>query len=192
MRKLALQMGVSLDGLVARPGRHGAGGWGLPAEDPALKKRKLEWLGDAGLHLMGRATYEEMAEFWPSSDDAYAAPMNDIPKVVFSRTLNNVTWTDSRVAGGELHDEIARLRQQDGKPILAHGGARFAQSLAKQDLIDEYRLFVSPVVLGSGTPYFPAPDERINLELVETRTFGSRVVYLRYRPAMGGAGFEPA
>jgi hypothetical protein len=80
MRKLVLQMGVSLDGLVAKPGRHGSGGWGLPPEDPALKERKLAWLRDTGLHVMGRVTYEEMVEFWPRSDDAYATPMNDIPK----------------------------------------------------------------------------------------------------------------
>jgi hypothetical protein len=75
--RLVLMMGVSLDGLVARPGRFGAGGWGVPPEDPALKARKLGWLRDAGLHLMGRVTYEEMAGFWPVSDDEYAAPMND-------------------------------------------------------------------------------------------------------------------
>src|SRR6266851_2835094 len=73
MRKLVLQMGVSLDGLVARPGRYGAGGWGLPPEDAALKERKLAWLRNAGLHLMGRTTFEEMAGFWPTSDDAYAS-----------------------------------------------------------------------------------------------------------------------
>ncbi len=87
MRKLVLSMGMSLDGLVARPGRYGAGGWGLPPDDPALKERKLEWMREVDLHLMGRKTYEEMAEFWPASDDAYAGPMNDIPKVVFSSTL---------------------------------------------------------------------------------------------------------
>jgi dihydrofolate reductase len=80
MRKLVLQMGMSLDGLVARPGQYGAGGWGLPPEDPALKRRKLEWLHEAGLHLMGRVTYEEMAEFWPNSEDEYAAPTNEIPR----------------------------------------------------------------------------------------------------------------
>jgi dihydrofolate reductase len=77
MRKLILSMAVSLDRLVARPGRHGAGGWGLPPDDPALKKRKLDWMLDIGLHLMGRNTYEEMAEFWPTSNDAHAAPMNN-------------------------------------------------------------------------------------------------------------------
>src|SRR5919106_1593996 len=108
MRKLVLSMGMSLDGLVARPGRHGSVGWGLPPEDPALKERKLE-LRDAGLHVMGRATYEEMAEVWPRSDDAYAAPMNDIPKVVFSATLERAEWADSRIARGDLAEEIAKL-----------------------------------------------------------------------------------
>jgi dihydrofolate reductase len=88
MRKLALQMGMSLDGLVALPGRHGAGGWGLPPEDPALKQRKLDWLQDAGLHLMGRITYEEMAEFWPVSGDDYAAPMTTSPRSSSPRRSN--------------------------------------------------------------------------------------------------------
>ena len=83
MGNLILQMGVSLDGLVARPGRYGAGGWGTPPEDPALKQRKLDLIREAEAHLMGRNTYEEMAEFWPGSDDEYAEPMNSIPKVVF-------------------------------------------------------------------------------------------------------------
>jgi dihydrofolate reductase len=107
MRKLILSMGVSLDGLVARPGRFGALGWDLPPDDPALKERKLGWMDDVGLHLMGRHTYEEMAEVWPVSDDAYAAPMNEIPKVVFSTTLERADWADSRIARGDLADEIA-------------------------------------------------------------------------------------
>ncbi len=119
MRKLVLQMGVSLDGLVARPGRHGSVAWGLPPEDPALKERKLEWLRNTGLHLMGRNTYEEMAEFWPTSDDAYAAPMNDIPKVVFSKTLERAEWADSRIARGDLAQEIAELKREPGKDMTA-------------------------------------------------------------------------
>jgi dihydrofolate reductase len=129
MRKLVLSMGVSLDGLVARPGRYGAGGWGLPPEDPALKERKLGWMQDVGLHLILRNTYEEMAAFWPTSDDPYAAPMNEIPKVVFSSTLERADWPDSRIARGELAEEIAQLKQEPGKDMLAWGGAR---AVAKQ------------------------------------------------------------
>jgi dihydrofolate reductase len=152
MRRLVLQIGVSLDGLVARPGRHGAGGWGLPPEDPALKERKLEWLRDAGLHVMGRNTYEEMAEFWPTSDDAYAAPMNELPKVVFSGTLERAEWADSRIARGDLAEEIAELKREPGKDVIAWGGAAFAQSLTRLGLIDEYRLVLHPVALGDGLP----------------------------------------
>jgi dihydrofolate reductase len=150
MRTLILSMGVSLDGLVARPGRYGAGGWGLPREDPALKERKLGWLRDTGLHLMGRKTYEEMAEFWPTSDDAYAAPMNDIPKVAFSGTLEHAEWPDSRIARGDLAEEIAQLKREPGKDMIAWGGAAFAQSLTRLGLVDEYRSAALHV-------YHPAP-----------------------------------
>jgi dihydrofolate reductase len=137
MRKLILSMGVSLDGLVARPGRYGAGGWGLPPKDPALKE------------LMGRVTYEEMAGFWPTSDDAYAAPMNDIPKVVFSSTLERAEWAETRIARGDLAEEIAALKREPGKEMLAWGGAAFAQSLSRLGLVDEYRLVLQPVALGN-------------------------------------------
>jgi dihydrofolate reductase len=100
---------------------------------------------------------------------------------VFSKTLEKVEG-NARLARDGVAEEVARLKEQPGKD-LAVGGARLASTLMKLGLIDEYRLFVSPVVLGGGTPYFPALDERIDLELVETRTFGSRVVYVRYRPA---------
>jgi dihydrofolate reductase len=99
--------------------------------------------------------------------------------VVFSRTLDAVEG-NARLVKENAAEEVARLKEQPGKP-LAVGGAGLASSLMQLGLIDEYGLFVSPVVLGTGTPYFPALDERISLELVETRTFGSRVVYLRYR-----------
>lgn len=118
MSKLVLSMGVSLDGLVARPARLRAGGWGLPPDDPSLKQRKLGWMQDIGLHLMGRNTYEEMAGFWPTSDDPYAAPMNEIPKVVFSRTLERADWPDSRIARGALADEIAALKLGEGLPLF--------------------------------------------------------------------------
>src|SRR5919108_2136171 len=152
VRKLVLMMGVSLDGLVARPGKFGAGGWGLPPEDPALKARKLGWIRDADLHLMGRATYEEMAGFWPTSDDEYAKPMNDIPKVVFSRTLTEADWPRSTIASGDLADEISILKHQPGKDMIAWGGAAFAQSLSRLRLVDEYRIGLQTVALGGGVP----------------------------------------
>jgi dihydrofolate reductase len=102
-----------------------------------------------------------------------------MPKVVFSTTLETVEG-NARLVGDRVAEEVARLKEQPGKD-LAVGGAGLASALTKLGLVDEYRLFVYPVVLGGGTPYFPALDERINLELLETRTCGSRVVYVRYR-----------
>jgi dihydrofolate reductase len=183
MRKLVLSMGVSLDGLVARPGRHGAGGWGLPPDDPALKERKLRWMHDVGLHLMGRNTYEEMAEFWPVSDDAYAAPMNEIPKVVFSRTLERAEWADSRIARGDLAEEIAELKREPGKDMFAWGGAAFAQSLSRLRLVDEYRLILQPVALGQGLPLFRDLTEPLRLELVDAQTYSTGASLHVYRPA---------
>jgi dihydrofolate reductase len=183
MRKLVLSMGVSLDGLVARPGRFGAGGWGLPPDDPALTERKLGWMQDVGLHLMGRNTYEEMAGFWPVSDDAYAAPMNEIPKVVFSRTLEHAEWPGSRIARGDLAQEIATLKGEPGKDMLAWGGAAFAQSLSRLGLVDEYRLILQPVVLGQGLPLFKDLTAPLRLELVDAQTYPSGASLHVYRPA---------
>jgi dihydrofolate reductase len=183
VRKLVLSMAVSLDGLVARAGRQGAGGWGLPPEDPSLKRLKLAWLQDVGLHLMGRNTYGEMAEFWPVSDDAYAAPMNEIPKVVFSRTLDRAEWADSRIARGDLAQEIATLKREPGKDLLAWGGATFAQSLSRLGLVDEYRLILQPVGLGEGLPVFKDLAAPLRLELVEAQTYPTGAALHIYRPA---------
>lgn len=183
MRKLVLLMEVSLDGLVARPGGQGVGGWGLAPEDPSLKLLKLAWLQDVGLHLMGRNTYEEMAEFWPVSDDAYAAPMNEIPKVVFSRTLERAEWADSRIARGDLAQEIATLKREPGKDMVAWGGATFAESLSRLGLVDEYRLILQPVALGEGLPLFKDLAAPLRLELVEAQTYPTGTALHIYRPA---------
>jgi dihydrofolate reductase len=182
MRKLALMMGISLDGLVARPGKFGAGGWGTPPEDPALTARKLGWIREAGLHLMGRATYEEMAGFWPTADHEYAAPMNDIPKVVFSRTLTKADWPRSTIASGDLADEISALKREPGKDMIAWGGAAFAQSLTRLGLVDEYRLVVQPVALGDGLPLFAGLTAPFVLDLVEAKAYGDGAVLHVYRP----------
>jgi dihydrofolate reductase len=185
MRKLVLMMGISLDGLVARPGRFGAGGWGLPPEDPGLRARKLDWLREAGLHLMGRTTYEEMAGFWPFSDDEYAKPMNDIPKVVFSRTLTTANWPQSTIASGELGDEIGALKRKPGKDLIAWGGAAFAQSLIRLRLVDEYRLVHQPVALGEGLPLFPGLAVPLVLNLAEAQAYADGSVLHVYRPTAG-------
>ncbi len=152
MRKVTLMMSVSIDGFVAGP--HGHAG-ALPEPDE-LKRWKLDRIRRAGTHIMGRVTYEEMAGYWPTSTDDYAAPMNEIPKVVFSKTLGEATWPESSIAGGDLADEIATLRRQPGGEIIAWGGAKFAQSLSRAGLVDEYVLVIQPVAFGSGLPLLRA------------------------------------
>ncbi len=171
-------MGVSLDGIVAIPRGDGSvpvmeGEWGLPPEDPELTKLKLKWVREAGAHLMGRVTYEAMAGYWPTSTHAYAAPMNEIPKVVFSNTLDRADWGDTQIVRGDLVEHIARLKREPGKDLLAHGGATFVQSLACHDLIDEYRLITHPVAVGSGLPMFKDLAAPLRLELVDTTAFDS-------------------
>jgi dihydrofolate reductase len=138
---------------------------------------------DIDLHLMGRNTYEEMSEFWPTSSHAYAAAMNRIPKVVFSQTLDRADWPDSRIARGDLAREIAALKAEPGKDMLAWGGAAFAQSLSRLGLVDEYRLILQPVALGDGLPLFKDLIQPLRLELVDTHTYASGAALHIYRPA---------
>ena len=183
MRKVIYSMGVSLDGFIAGP--DGEIDWSAPDEE--LHRFHNQQTREMGAHLCGRRLYEVMA-YWETADENPAAAEHelefariwkDMPKIVFSKTLEKVEGNARLVRNGVV-EEAAKLKGQPGMD-LAVGGAGLASTFMKLGLIDEYRLFVSPVVLGGGTPYFPALDERINLELVETQTFGSRVVYVRYR-----------
>jgi dihydrofolate reductase len=182
MRKVIVQISMSLDGFVAAAkGAPDHRTLTLP-EDPTLKRIKLEWLHQAGTHAMGRVTYNEMAAHWPVSTDAYAAPMNDLPKVVFSRTLESAKWNDSRVARGDIAEEISALRREPGGDIIAWGGASFVQALSRQGLVDEYRLVINPVALGNGLPLFKDLSAPINLQLVQARTFPNGSALHVYRP----------
>jgi dihydrofolate reductase len=185
MRKVIYSMGVSLDGFVAGPG--GEIDWTAPDEE--LHRFHNEQTLALDAHLCGRRLYEEM-RYWdtadrnPSATDyevEFARIWQRLPKIVFSRTLDAVEG-NARLATGSPAEEVAALKEQPGRD-LAVGGADLASTFIEQDLIDEYQLFVSPVLLGGGTPFFPALRDRIDLELVETRTFGSRVVHMRYRRA---------
>ena len=170
MRSVVLMMSVSVDGYVAGPREHAGA---LPEPDE-LKHWKLDRIRRAGTHIMGRVTYAEMAGYWPTSTHEYAAPMNEIPKVVFSNSLTSADWADTTIATGGLTEAVARLKQEssDGY-LLAQGGASFARSLVKTGLIDEYRLVVHPVVLGAGERLFTAP---LAIESMRTITFSRGAV----------------
>lgn len=185
-KTLVYSFQVSLDGFVETPAK------------------KLDWIHideevhtfhndharETDLSLYGRGLYELMASHWPTADADPSAPEYEaefariwrrMPKVIFSKTLEKVDW-NSRLVRGDLAEEIARLKEQPGERMDI-GGPTLAASAIELGLVDEFRLVVQPVVLGSGTPYLPRMEKRINLELVEKRQFGSGVVYLRYRVA---------
>jgi dihydrofolate reductase len=193
MRRLIYSMTVSLDGFIAGPG--GEIDWSAPDEE--LHRFHNERVREIGAHLCGRRLYETMLYWETAHEDPslgetereFAAIWQSLPKIVFSTTLETVegNW---RLATDGVAEEVATLKEQPGKD-LGVGGAGLASTCARLGLVDEYGLFVSPVVLGGGTPYFPALDERIDLELVETRTFGSRIVYLRYQ-RVTGSGSHPS
>jgi dihydrofolate reductase len=184
-------MGVSLDGYVA--GRDGSVVGGPDAE---LHRFHNQQTRELGLHLLGRRLYEVMA-FWETAEERspsapasgseldaaqaeFARIWKQLPKVVFSRSLESVEG-NARLSRADPVETLRALREEDGGPI-AVGGAELAATLTVQRLIDEYHLFVYPVVTGGGTPFF-AGDTGVELELLETRTFGNGVVYLRYRRA---------
>ena len=183
MRPVIYSMGVSLDGYVAGPG--GEIGWAAP--DAELHRFHNEQARELDLHLLGSRLYEVMT-YWETAEERNAsAPEHELefariwkrlPKLVYSKSLEAVEG-NTRLSRGDAVQEVRALKAQDGGPIGV-GGAALAASLTAEGLVDEYRLFVSPVVLGGGKPFF-AGDTHVDLELVETRTFSSRVVYLRYR-----------
>ncbi len=204
MRKLILKMSITLDGFVG--GADGKIDWLFQTLDEDARKWIADTIGQAGVHIMGSRTYADMAAYWPSSTDILAAPMNQIPKVAFSRMREpkfSVTtkaledanrdapvekaqaaasWAQPRIASGDLAEEITRLKEEPGNEILAHGGAGFARSLVAWGLIDEYQLLVHPVALGRGLAIFSDLPKPLPLALVTTRTFPGGAVAHVLRP----------
>jgi dihydrofolate reductase len=180
MRKLILQMGISMDGMVAAP--NGSHPWGDGPEDPAAKSWKLKSYRAAGAHLMGRVTYQDMSRAWPNSEGDYADVMNEIPKVVFSKTLRVADWPETRIARGDLAEEVEALKREPGPDLIAHGGASFARELNRLRLVDEYRLTVHPAAFGAGMPIFDGLEQRLHLELLESNVFRNGVAGNIYRP----------
>jgi len=190
-RKLVLKISISIDGFVCGP--RGEMDWVFRSSDAGSREWVLETLSQAGIHIMGHRTYQDMAGYWPTSDLPMAAPMNEIPKVIFSRSgvvsppsnepsgnANYYDWLTPEVAGKDLVADIIRLKQTPGGYILAHGGASFARSLIAENLVDEYRLAVHPVALGKGLDIFSELSTPVDLKLVDVKSFAGGVVAKRY------------
>lgn len=185
MPKLIYSMNPSLDGFIEGP--DGTFDWSVP--DEALHRFHNERVGALGGHLLGRRLYETM-KYWetvhedPETPD-YALEFADIwkalPKVVFSHTLDEVVG-NTRLARGSIAEEVAELQERSGKDV-AIGGAGLAGEAIKLGLVDEFQVFFNPVIVGGGKPFFPSLDRIVRLNLLETRTFSSPVVYLRYERA---------
>jgi dihydrofolate reductase len=172
MTSVILKMSVSLDGYAAPA--DGSSGWEAAGRSPDGASWTLETVSNAGAHLMGAVTYARWAGFWPSALGPFAKPMNDIPKVVFSNSLESADWAETTIASGDLTEAVTRLKQeQTSGYLLAQGGVRFARSLVETGLIDEYRLVVHPVVLGAGERLFTEP---LALEPVSTTAFSRGAV----------------
>lgn len=189
MRKVVFFMMTTLNGLYER------GRWDVEPDgidwhqtDEEFETFAAEQLGEADTILFGRVTYEGMATYWPTpeaiaADPAVAEQMNGLAKVVFSRTLQGVTWSNSRLAGDDLAGEVRRLKEQPGREIIILASSDLATSLAVEGLIDEYRIMVNPVLIGRGKPVFAGLAQDVALTLLDTRTFGNGNVLLTYAPA---------
>lgn len=184
MRRLTCSMGVSLDGYIVGPD----GGFAWSAPDEEVFRFATDELRHLGVHLLGRRLYETM-RYWETADQdpslsplerEFAALWTSLPKVVFSTTLTSVEG-GYQMARGSLAREVERWRAEPGDGDIALGGAALAAGAAALGLVDEYRLRVHPVLVGGGTPFFPRAQRRADLELLDSRTFGSGVVHLRYR-----------
>jgi dihydrofolate reductase len=159
------------------------GGWTLPYWNEEIGKVKFDELFASDALLLGRVTYQGFAAAWPSVTDeaGFADRMNSLPKVVVSTTLEEVEWNNSRLIKGNVAEEVSKLKHEVGQDILIAGSGALVQTLMQHDLIDDYRLLVYPVVLGSGKRLFQ-DGSKTTLRLVETKTFRSGVVLLHYQP----------
>jgi dihydrofolate reductase len=195
MRKLMMKMSISVDGFVGGP--DGEADWIFRSSDEASRSWVVEQLWEAGLIIMGRKSFETMAPYWPTATGPFAAPMNEIPKALFTKKgfkgidpLPNAeqspvvaSWVEARVFDGDLAEAIRELKSGPGKPICAIGGAGFMLSLIATGLIDEYLLVTHPVALGGGLTIFNAVARPLDLKLVDVRVFPGGIVAHTYHPA---------
>jgi dihydrofolate reductase len=181
MRKLFWQMNVTLDGFMEGPHRELDQTAHVVDED--FDRYAIDRLKSIDAILLGRVTYQLFADYWPSATGPDADRLNELPKGVFSRTLGKVEWKNSRLVKENVAEEVARLKQQPGKDLALFGSADLASTFIRLGLIDEYRIFVTPVVLGGGAPMFKDIKDRIALKLLKATTWSSGVAALYYQPA---------
>jgi dihydrofolate reductase len=200
MRELILKMFMSLDGFVGS--LDGNPGALMPPPDPVAKAWNAERSWDTSLHVVGSRTFQMWAGYWPTATDVFAAPMNQIPKAVFSRQGPAIleaarvaqdkpgtrqpgaeSWTQAYVASGDLVEEVTKLKAQGGKPMFAYGGATFARSLIEQGLVDQFELAIIPIVLGRGLSIFGGLTQPRRLTLISSKAFPKGTVVQVYRPA---------
>ncbi len=187
MRKVVVSEYVTLDGVMEDPGgaeKFKHGGWSFQFWNEEAAKFKFDELFASDALLLGRVTYQGFAKAWPSVTDkeGFADRMNSVPKYVVSRTLKKVEWNSSRLIKGNIAAEVGKLKRQPGKDILVAGSGKLVRTLMQHDLIDEYRIMVHPVVLGSGKRLFGEATGMKALKLVGARTFSSGIVVLTYQP----------
>jgi dihydrofolate reductase len=155
--------------------------------DEEFNEFAIEQTSTVGALLFGRVTYQLMESYWPTpdalkNDPAIAGLMNSLPKIVFSKTLEKAEWNNTRLIKDNIAEEILNLKEQPGNDIAVFGSANLLSTLMQMDLVDEHRVMVNPVLLGHGNPLFKSMDEKINLQLLKTRTFHSGNVLLYYEP----------
>jgi dihydrofolate reductase len=187
MGKIVVTEFVSLDGVVEDPGgseNFKYGGWTFEYDrgDEGNKFKLDETMASDAL-LLGRVTYEGFADAWPSREGEFADKFNTMPKYVVSSTLENPEWTNSTVISGDLPAEVEKLKQQHTGDVVVHGSVQLVQALLERDLVDELRLMVFPVVLGTGKRLFGETSDKKPLELAESKTVGDGVAILTYRRA---------
>jgi dihydrofolate reductase len=176
-RKVIATFFVSLDGVVEAPQD-----WHFPFFNEEMGAAIGSAMQTADAMLCGRVTYQEWADFWPEADNEMAGYMNSTPKYVASTTLEDVGWANSHLLGEDVPGAVARLKQQPGRDIVMSGSATLARSLLREGLVDELHLMIHPVVVGTGARLFPNGDSHA-LELVDSTTFETGVVYAVYEPA---------
>jgi dihydrofolate reductase len=176
MRRLIVSNNLTLDGRV-----DDVLDWSIPGDDEDFVKRNIELLGQSDGLILGRKSYEFFAAVWPSRSGEFPDLMNGIAKYVASNTLEDLDWENSQLIEGEVPEAVATLKEQPGKGLIVYGSGGLTNTLMEHDLIDEYRLWVHPVVLGRGNSLFEDGAERMDLELVDSTAIPSGVAILTYR-----------